>query len=73
MRKNEHQNQTQHEAVMFHLLQGKSLTALQALKYFGCMRLAAVIHVLRNEGVPIVTEMVNNGTSRRKYARYQLA
>ena len=44
-----HQKQSQLEAVMEYLAQGKTLTALQALKYFGCMRLAAIIHVLRQE------------------------
>ena len=67
-----HTNQTQLEAVMDYLAEGKSLTALQALKYFGCFRLAAIIHVLRKEGVPIVTHMVKDGRSRNGYARYQL-
>ena len=67
-----HTNQTQLEAVMDYLAEGKSLTALQALKYFGRFRLAAIIHVLRKEGVPIVTHMVKDGKARNGYARYQL-
>lgn len=54
-----------------HLKEGKTLTALQALKRFGCMRLAARIEELRRKRMPIKTELVGSGA--KKYARYRLA
>lgn len=36
-----------------HLEAGNSLTALQALNYFGCSRLAARIGELKDDGLPI--------------------
>ena len=53
------------------LLKGKTITALQALNKWGCMRLSARINELRNEGFPILTDSVKqNG---KVFARYRLA
>lgn len=54
-----------------HLLAGKSITALQALQKWGCMRLGARILELRQAGMDIVTEIINKGGKR--YAKYSLA
>ena len=43
---------------------GGSLTAIDALKRFGCLRLAARIEDLRSEGHPIITTMVSKNDSR---------
>ena len=43
---------------------GASLTAIDALKRFGCLRLAARIEDLRSEGHPIITTMVSKNDSR---------
>lgn len=51
-------------------LKRKSITPLDALRDYGCFRLAAVIHLLRDEGHMINTKMVDNG--RKKFARYSL-
>lgn len=49
---------TQLELIREALLSGRSLTPLEALQEFGCFRLAAAIHTLRQEGLDIVTDMV---------------
>ena len=54
-----------------HLLKsGKSITPMDALKWYGCFRLGARIHNLRSEGMDIETEMVSEG--RKRFARYSL-
>jgi len=53
------------------LLNGKSITPLDALKMFGCFRLSARIANLRDEGLPIVTDMVT--ISNKRVARYYLS
>ena len=53
-----------------HLLSGRAITPIEALNLYGCFRLAAHIHVLRNEGMDIRTEMIQ-GTQNR-YASYTL-
>ena len=53
------------------ILSGKSITPLQALDKFGCLRLGARIMDLRNEGYNIVTKMVEKNGKR--FARYKLA
>jgi hypothetical protein len=52
------------------LLNGHSLTTLEALTMFRCFRLAARVANLRSEGLPILTEMVDiNG---KRVARYSI-
>ena len=52
------------------LLNGYSLTTLEALTMFRCFRLAARVADLRDEGMPILTEMVDiNG---KRVARYSI-
>jgi hypothetical protein len=51
------------------LLNGHSLTQLEALNQFGCFRLAARIADIRDEGFQIVTDMVTLENGKR-VARY---
>jgi hypothetical protein len=51
------------------LLNGYSLTQLEALNQFGCFRLAARIADIRDEGFHIVTDMVTLENGKR-VARY---
>lgn len=44
---------SQDRQVLATLRQGRTLTALGALQQFGCLRLAACIHRLRQQGWPI--------------------
>ena len=57
---------SQIEKVRNWLTSGKSISPLTALKVFGVLRLAAIIHTLRwNRGMDIVTDMT------RGYATYR--
>ena len=51
------------------LLNGYSLTQLEALTQFGCFRLAARIADLRDKGLNVVTDMVTLENGKR-VARY---
>ena len=61
--------------VLQHLRERGSITPLEALHEFGCMRLGARIWDLRHDGYDIVTDTVvakdKNG-ERMSYARYVL-
>jgi hypothetical protein len=52
------------------LLNGYSITQLDALNMFGCFRLSARIANLREEGMDIVTDMVN--VNDKRIAKYYL-
>lgn len=53
------------------LRSGRAITPVEALNRFGCMRLAARIHELRQQGLPIITKRVQrNGAT---VARYRMA
>ncbi len=51
------------------LLAGETITALDAF-YFGCLRLAARINDLRNQGMNIKTTKVTRGN--KTFAEYKL-
>jgi hypothetical protein len=53
------------------LLNGYSITQLDALNMFGCFRLSARIANLREEGLDIITDMVN--VNDKRIAKYYLA
>lgn len=60
---------TQNVKIAKHLGAGKSLTALQALKLFGCFRLASRIRELRDIGMVIDAEKIKvNGKYVTKYS-----
>jgi hypothetical protein len=52
------------------LMNGRSLTTLEALNMFGCFRLAARIENLRTQGMDIHTEIVE--INDKWVARYSL-
>jgi biotin operon repressor len=52
------------------LMQGNSLTPMDALNNFGCFRLAARIKELREEGLKI--ETLKERKNGKSYAKYQL-
>ena len=52
------------------LMNGRSLTTLEALNMFGCFRLAARIENLRTAGMNIKTEIVT--INDKRVARYSL-
>jgi hypothetical protein len=53
------------------LLNGKSITQLDALNMFGCFRLAARIANIREEGFDIVTDMII--VNDKRVANYRLS
>ena len=53
------------------LLNGHSLTTLDALTMFGCFRLSARISNLKDQGMNIMTEMVE--VNDKQIAKYYLA
>ena len=58
----------QNDRIRMYLETGKSLTAMDALVRFNCLRLAARIKNLRDDGVPIKSELVHK--DGKKYSRY---
>jgi len=58
----------QTDRIRMYLETGKSLTAMDALVRFNCLRLAARIKNLRDDGVPIKSELVHK--DGKKYSRY---
>jgi hypothetical protein len=52
------------------LMNGRSLTTLEALNMFGCFRLAARIENLRTAGMDIQTEIVE--INDKRVARYSI-
>jgi hypothetical protein len=62
--------QAQTKMIEQHLLNGRSITPLQALQEYGCFRLGARIWDLRNSGHIIETELIKDG--RKKFAKYYI-
>ena len=51
----ESQVETQTDMILWHLKNHKTITPLEAMREYGIMRLAALIHMLRKEGYNIVS------------------
>ena len=67
---------TQKSKIMSHLQSGQSITPIDALERYGCFRLAAIIHTLKNDyGMDIKTELIKNkyGTKYGKYTMVNLS
>ena len=62
---------SQKTMIRAHLLEGKHITQLDALKMFGALRLSAIIFDLRKEGMDIVTEKIQV-SPRKRCASYYL-
>ena len=58
------------KAIEAYLLDGYSLTGLQALQLFGVYRLSSIINRLRKQGVDIVTDTIYNEQNDCQYAEY---
>lgn len=63
---------SQSRKILAYLQAGNSLTALDALYLFSCMRLGARIYDLKQEGHVIRTQLVKDENSGARYARYAL-
>ncbi len=61
---------TQLSIIRSHLLEGKSITPIEALNLCGCFRLSAIIYTLRHdEDLPIMMEQPE-AHNQKPYARY---
>ncbi len=66
---------TQNERIYRHLTDFGSITQLEAIEEYGCMRLASRISDLKRDGIPIRREMVsgrNRYGEKTSFARYSL-
>ena len=63
-------SESQTNRIFQYLATGKTLTPLEAISKFGCMRLASRIDELRAAGIGIRTEMTRKNGKR--YATYSL-
>jgi len=66
-------NTTQKDMILDYLKLGQSLTPMEALKYFGCFRLASRISDLRRKGYSIDRTMVEDKKTGKRYASYSLS
>lgn len=66
------ENQT--KMIKAHLDEGNSITAFEALKLYGCFRLASRMHELKESGYPFMKEMVklDSGRSIACYTKVNL-
>lgn len=55
---------TQTDAIRQHLEAGKTLTPIEALNRYGCLRLAARIADLKREGFPVRSRIARRGEKR---------
>jgi hypothetical protein len=62
---------TQTQRILIYLQSGKQLTPIDALKKFGCFRLAARIADLRKDGHTIWTNYITE--NNKTYAAYKLS
>ena len=62
--------ESQCKLIAKHLNNGYTLTQLEALRLFSCMRLASRVNDLRNLGMPIRTKIIRKGDKR--YAQYSI-
>lgn len=64
------QTKSQNAKILAHLSRGGTINPMQALKKYGCFRLASRIMDLRMDGHNIVSEMVRRNGVR--FAQYKL-
>jgi hypothetical protein len=63
--------QTQYQRILNYLLTGKSLTQLQALNMFGCLRLGAIVFNIRKEYY-VKTDRIRNKTNGGSHGKYTM-
>ncbi len=62
--------ETQNKRIKAHLDEGKTLTSMHAFYVFDSLRLAARIFDLKELGMKITKEMVNDKLAGKRYAKY---
>lgn len=66
------QSGSQKDRILDYLMEGHSITALEALNLFGTLRLGARIADIRSEGYIVYTAMVKDERTGKRYAQYSL-
>jgi len=61
---------SQKQAILTYLKKGNSISPLEALNKFGCFRLGARMHELKKQGYNILSEIVTDITTGKRYAEY---
>lgn len=69
---NEESTASQNSRILAHLKKGLTITSLEALRLFGCMRLASRISDLRKQGENIIVEKIKLSNGKH-VAQYKLA
>lgn len=64
---------SQCKMILAHLLAGHTLTPLEALRLFGCLRLGGRIFDLREQGYAIDMTLERAPDGKKKWARYSMA
>ncbi len=62
----------QQDQILVYMQAGNTITQIDALNLFGCFRLSAIIHDLRNNGHEIITHNERNPNNSGYHARYEL-
>ncbi len=62
---NESESQSQASKILKHLQKGNTITPLEALNHFGCMRLGARIYDLRRRGFNIQSRTIEVASGKR--------
>jgi len=63
---------TQTQMILADLLAGKRITALDALRDYGCFRLGARIWDIKELGYDVKTEMIETPMHKKRIARYYI-
>lgn len=63
--------ESQTTQILNHILTAGSITSLEAIKFYNCLRLGARIFDLKDQGYNIKTQMVVT-KSKKRIARYSL-
>lgn len=63
---------SQKDMVLQYLNSGYTITPLEALEKFKCMRLAAIVFDLKKDGHHIITRSIKDPISSKRYASYKL-
>lgn len=63
---------SQNDAIQEYLEAGHSITPLEALNKFNCLRLGARVADLKKRGLDIVTKIIKDPDTGKRYASYFL-
>ena len=63
---------TQNQQILDYLKKGNSINPLEALNLFGCFRLSARIHNLRQDGHDIIKRTITSDHGDKHFAEYTL-